>query len=499
VVTYGNEETTAADRVALSSKQKPTPEPAAAQPTGRRLVALTTDLHDIDVASVGSGAGAGALTSGPDACFLPRSRGNVGCSDPVGRSDPVGDSDPVGQDLATVAAQAHALGLHRIDMVAWRDLDDPEAGGSELHADQVAAQWAEAGFAVRLSTSSIDGTASTVQRNGYVAHRRSGRYGVFPRTALRNLLAGEQGRDALVEVWNGMPFLSPLWARCPRVVFLHHVHAEMWQMALPRPLAELGNFVERRLAPPLYRSSRIVTLSASSRREILSMLRLRPDRVSVVSPGVDDRFRPGGQPSKEPLVVAVGRLVPVKRFDLLIDALVGVRQQHPTLRAVIVGEGYERPALEARIRRHRAEQWIELVGRVDDDHLATLYRQAWVLASMSQREGWGMTITEAAACGTPAVVSRIAGHADAVEDGVSGILVEDQAGLAHALHQVLADEVLRSRLSRRAQARSAELTWEATAAGALAALVDEAARRTPSRRAKASWRAKARLDVFRPD
>ena len=157
------------------------------------------------------------------------------------------------------------------------------------------------------------------------------------------------------------------------------------------------------------------------------MLGLRPSRVSVVRPGVDDAFVPGGSRSPRPLVVAVGRLVPVKRFDLLMDALAQVRRSVPDLRAVIVGEGYERARLEAHRRALGAEAWLELPGYRDDRELLDLYRGAWVLASTSQREGWGMTISEAGACATPAVVSRIAGHVDAVEDGVSGLVVDVDA------------------------------------------------------------------------
>ena len=80
---------------------------------------------------------------------------------------------------------------------------------------------------------------------------------------------GHRPGDALVEIWNGMPFVSPLWYRGPRIVFLHHVHAEMWGMVLPPTLARMGDLIEQRIAPRFYRSSRIVTLSDSSRREIV--------------------------------------------------------------------------------------------------------------------------------------------------------------------------------------------------------------------------------------
>ncbi len=366
------------------------------------------------------------------------------------------------------------MGLRRVELVAWRDLDDPEAGGSELHAHRIAALWAGAGLDVHLSTSAVPGGPVIVHRDGYTAERRSGRYAVFPRTVARNLVRPRPGRDGLVEVWNGMPFLSPVWARCPRVVFLHHVHAEMWRMVLPRVLATAGDLLERRLAPHLYRGSRIVTLSESSRSEIVSMMGLPADRVTVVSPGVAAAFTPGGPKSPEPLVIAVGRLVPVKRFDLLIEVLATLRRRHGHLRAVIVGEGYEREHLAARVRAVGADEWIDMPGRLADEELVALYRRAWALVSHSQREGWGMTITEAAACGTPAVVSRIAGHTDAVEDGRTGVLVDDPAGMVAALHALLSDEAHRTRLARAASDRARELTWEATAAGTLDALVGEA-------------------------
>jgi glycosyltransferase involved in cell wall biosynthesis len=380
--------------------------------------------------------------------------------------------------LDAVAARAAAVGLNRIHILAWRDLADPEAGGSELHAHRVATLWARAGLDVTMRTSTAIGHDPYVVRDGYKVIRKSGRYTVFPRSALSGLLGRRGNPDGLVEVWNGMPFFSPIWARCPRVVFLHHVHAEMWRMVLSKHLGPIGELVERRVAPPLYRSSRVVTLSDSSRREIVDMLGLPASRVSVVPPGVGTRFTPGSVRSADPLVMAVGRLVPVKRFDLLVDALMSVRRSVPNLRAIIVGEGVERPRLESKIAEFGAQGWLSLPGRLDDEALLKTYRRAWVLACTSLREGWGMSITEAGACGTPAVVTRIAGHVDVVEHGVTGLLVDSTDTFAAALDAVLRDGGLRDRLGRGARTRAASLTWEAAAAGTLDALVKEAEART---------------------
>jgi glycosyltransferase involved in cell wall biosynthesis len=373
--------------------------------------------------------------------------------------------------LASIAAGA---GIRRIHFVAWRDLDDPEAGGSELHAHRIASLWAAAGLDVTFRTSAVPGGPRALTRDGYRVLRQAGRYAVFPGAAWEGLRMGHRSGDALVEIWNGMPFLSPLWYRGPRVVFLHHVHAEMWGMVLPPTLARMGNAVERTIAPRFYRSSRIVTLSESSRTEIVEMLGFDSDRITVAPPGVDARYTPGGQRAPTPLVVAVGRLVPVKRFDSLLRSLAKVKADLPELEAVIIGEGDERPALEALREELGATDWVQMPGRVDDDELVSWYQRAWVVASSSQREGWGMTLTEAAACGTPAVATAIAGHADAVLDGESGLLVGDGGALADALGRVLGDDVLRSRLSKGALARARWFTWDATARRALEALAEEA-------------------------
>lgn len=364
-------------------------------------------------------------------------------------------------------------GIRRVDVVAWRDLDDPEAGGSEIHAHEVLTRWAAAGVDVHLWTSRVDGAARTVDRGGYRSSRRAGRYAVFPRTALGGL-TGKIGGDGVVEIWNGMPFFSPLWARRPRIVFLHHVHAEMWQMVLPPRLAHLGTTIEQVLAPPLYRRDRIVTLSQSSKGEIVERLGFAADRVTVAPPGIDARFYPDGEKDRDPLVITVGRLVPVKRFEWFIDAMAKLRAEQPALRAVVVGEGYERPELERRVRAAGAEDWLTLPGRLSDNALVDLYRRAWLVVSTSSREGWGMTITEAGACGTPAVATRIAGHEDALVDGTSGTLADTVDDVVTAAGAILADDELRARLSRGAIEVSRQFSWEETAHLAFSALAAEA-------------------------
>jgi glycosyltransferase involved in cell wall biosynthesis len=386
--------------------------------------------------------------------------------------------DPV----AKIGDLAAAAGVRRVHVLAWRDLDDVEAGGSEVHIAEVAKLWAAAGVEVTMRTSWAQGQPTDAVRDGYKVIRRAGRYMVFPRAAMAEILRRTGPRDVVVEIWNGMPFLSPLWNRGPGVILLHHVHAEMWNMTLGDTLGQLGATFESRVAPLLYRRTSIATLSESSKLELVEDLGFDADRVSVVHPGIDPRFSPGGDKAPEPLVMAVGRLVPVKRYDLLVRAAHHARVRVPDLHLHIVGEGYERPLVESVIAELGAGDWVTLRGWLSEDEKIDLYRRAWIIASASAREGWGMTLTEAAACGTPAVATRIAGHADAVREGSSGLLTEhDAASLGDAMARVLGDPDLRARLGAGALDWAGELTWSATSTQLMRVVADEVTRRRSRR------------------
>ena len=361
-----------------------------------------------------------------------------------------------------------ARGVRRIHVLAWRDLDDPEAGGSEIHADECERRWAAAGLDIVHRTSAALGQPATAERNGYRVVRRGSRYSVFPR-AVASELTRRMGRyDALVEVMNGVPFFSPIWCRRPRILFLHHVHGPMWDQLLPGPFAALGRTLEARVAPPFYRRGLTATPSEATREELLE-LGFRPERVVAVPNGTDPSFSPGGERTAHPSIVAVARLAPVKRFGLLLDSVAAARERVPELTLTIVGDGPERDALVERAGRLGGRDWVQFAGRLDHDDLVDVYRRSWIVASASLAEGWGLSLTEAARCGTPAVATDIRGHRSSVVDGETGLLAAPD-DLADAIARVLDDHALRARLGAAAEARARAMTWDETAAGVLSVL-----------------------------
>lgn len=347
--------------------------------------------------------------------------------------------------------------IRRLHIVAWRDLDDTGAGGSEIHINELARRFAASGIDVTLRTGAVARAPAELRRDGYRVVRRGGQISGFARAPLAEVLRMQGPSDALIEVWHGVSFLAPLWFRGPCVGIAHHVHADQFQYVLPGPAARLAEVLERDVYPRVYRHTPLVTLSESNKEELVA-LGYRSEGMHVVPPGLDDRFTPGGTKAVHPTVLVVGRLMPQKRVEVVARALAPLRATQPDLELLVVGDGPDRARLEPLL-----PPWATMTGKVDHAGLLDAYRRAWVVASGSVVEGWNMTLTEAGACGTPAVATRIPGHTDAVDDGVTGLLADDVPGLTRAFEQLLGDAGLRARLGAAAVAHAHRFTWDGAA------------------------------------
>jgi glycosyltransferase involved in cell wall biosynthesis len=175
------------------------------------------------------------------------------------------------------------------------------------------------------------------------------------------------------------------------------------------------------------------------------------------------------------VIAGLGRLVPVKGFDILVAALPAVAAAVPTARVLLVGDGPEREALEAQARTLGVRERLLLAGATGD--IASCLAAADVLAAPSRNEGMGRALVEAMALGLPVVGADVGGIPIVVADGETGHLVPagDADALAVALVALGRDEGLRRKLGAGASAR-AELFSTAVAHAAMRAVYDELAR-----------------------
>lgn len=349
----------------------------------------------------------------------------------------------------------------RIAFLTWRDTGHPDGGGSERYVEEIARRLAAQGHQVTILCARYPGSRADSWHDGVRFRRSGGRLTVYPRGLL--WLLGREGRrqDRVVEVINGIPFGARLLRRRGLVALVHHLHREQWELIYPGLLGRAGWWVESRLTPRLYAGVPHITVSEASR----SMLReLGIRQVDVVRNGLS-RPTVGADRSPEPRLCALARLVPHKQLEHAIDALAELRRLHPGLELDLIGDGWWAERLHRHARARGVHDAVVWHGRVGDERRDELLGRAWVALLPSAREGWGLAIVEAAAMGTPTIAYRAAGGpAEAILDGVSGLLVDGPEELAAAAHRVLSDPTLRETLSEGARRRSAEFDWDRTAA-----------------------------------
>lgn len=352
-----------------------------------------------------------------------------------------------------------------IVFVSWRDLANPRAGGSEVLVDRLAD-----GMTAR-------GDQVTVLCGGPVAERRyrvvrnGGTYTQFLRAPLAYQRLG--GCDLVVEVCNGMPFFAPAWSRRPMVCLVNHVHTELWDVRLPRPLSTVGRYTESVLMPWAHRKNLFLTVSSST-AAALADLGVRPDRIRQVCNGVEPP-QPLTPRSPEPLFLALGRLTDYKRIDLLLRLWDRVRHVVGG-QLVIAGDGPERARIEA-----LAGPGVVVRGRVSEDEKHRLLCSAWMLLHPAMIEGWGIVIVEAAIRGTPGIGFDVPGLRDSVVDGETGLLVRNEGQFASAWASLALDHRTREILGRNARERALRLHWSAAVEG-FAQVADEAIARGARRR-----------------
>ena len=278
--------------------------------------------------------------------------------------------------------------------------------------------------------------------------------------------------------------------------YLCWVHGE--ELGLASTSRELGALTRRTYA----RARAVVANSENSRHLLVRDWNVSEDRVHVVHPGVDvNRFRPDVNrcdwrhryaSDGETLFLSVGRLQRRKGHDLVLKALARWPADGARVRYLIAGDGPELEALKAEARSLRLGDLVVFIGAVSETDLPSLYAACDVFVMPNRREGvdfegFGIVFLEAAASGLPTIGGKTGGVPEAVEDAVTGILIDgtDAADLASAMRQ-LTSQALRNKMGAEGRARVIrEFTWE-RAAHSMAA-IHEGLLRQDAQPARRSW------------
>lgn len=368
----------------------------------------------------------------------------------------------------------------RILAFNWRDPKHPEAGGAELHLLEILRRCVRDGDDVTWLAERFPGAAERDDVAGIRIHRGGSWYNAH--LALGTLYRRHFRRerfDLVLEDINKVPFFTPLFARAPVLAVVPHLFGStvFHEASLPVGLIVRAHEL---MIPLVYRDTPFLAISDSTRDD-LARRGIRRDRVSVVRCGLTQEDYGVHVPPErrtEPHVVFVGRLRKYKGAQHAIRALPLVRNSVPGAVLTIVGDGPYRPDLERLAASLGVADSVRFLGALPLKGKVAALNEAQVAVCPSPKEGWGLTVIEANACGTPVVASRSPGLTESVRDGETGILTThgDAALLAAAIVRLLSDRALRLRMSAAALEWAHRFDWEACYQESRAVLVAAAAR-----------------------
>ena len=278
-------------------------------------------------------------------------------------------------------------------------------------------------------------------------------------------------RRERVDLFHAPHYVLPPLVRCRSVVTIHDCIHLMFPEYLPNKFALA--YARTSITLAARRATRVLTVSESSKRDILRFVDTEPDKIDVIYNAYDERF--GVEPREEEVVrvreryqlqgefvLYAGNVKPHKNLKRLIEAFHLVRQRGlDHLKLVLIGDDVSKYAdLRRAVHQHQLHKHVRFLGYLPEETLAVMYRLAGVFVFPSLYEGFGLPPLEAMASGTPVVTSNVSSLPEVVGDAALLVDPYDPAAIAGGMERALTDPALRLSLREKGLARATEFSWE---------------------------------------
>jgi glycosyltransferase involved in cell wall biosynthesis len=355
----------------------------------------------------------------------------------------------------------------------------PAAGGAEKHLHRIFGKIVEMGHTVVLFTTSFPGAKEREVVDGIQVVRKGGDL-MFQLTVALNLkkLDREFDFDVVVEDLNKLPVFAHWFVRKPLLVQMHHLWRKSIFSEAFFPIA-LGVWFFERIIPFFYRTQPFVVVSPSTKKE-LAEIGVDESRISVIyngseKPAVAAQFNEGScgetaaqssrENAPEPYFIWLSRVHRYKGIWTALEAFEKFSKSHPEVKLFVVGDGPLLKKLPSWLKAHGLDGKVELTGYVSAARKYELLSSSLALLQTSYKEGWGLTVMEAAQLCKTTIASDVPGLRDSVRDGKTGILFPsgDAAACASAMEKVYSDAELRASLGQNAKRYAESFSWENSA------------------------------------
>ena len=325
----------------------------------------------------------------------------------------------------------------KILWLAHRDPLNPKAGGAERTIYEVATRLFNKGHNITLLTGGWQGC----KRNEYFQGIRIQRFGknIGPHIVLPILLIKEKFDFVVNDLGHAVPWLSSTILNRSNIAFFRHLHAR----SLPgqvNPLLGKGISTLEKCYPLIYHNTLFVTESTTSKRDLIS-LGIERSNIVLNPPGVNSNMFHPMPKTENPSLVYFGGMRKYKRPEEAVYLLKSLIDKIRGIKLIIVGSGPEEHNIKKLVNELNLQDFVSFKGRLSDQELCYVVASSWLNVHSSVTEGWGLSILEAAAAGTPTVAYDVPGVKDAIEDGNNGIKVMDgdRELLSEAAYTILSD------------------------------------------------------------
>jgi glycosyltransferase involved in cell wall biosynthesis len=354
----------------------------------------------------------------------------------------------------------------RILIFNWRDTSHVWAGGAETYIHELAKRWVKEGHRVTVFCGNDGKNPRNEVIDGVQMVRRGGFYTVYIWAVLYYVLRFRGLFDVVIDSENGIPFFSPLFVRVPTFLLIHHIHQDVFRKHLRFPMSWLAIFLEAKLMPLVYKNQQIITVSESSKLEILKLGLGSEESIEVIYPGIDPSQFKHSKKTSYPSFLYLGRLQPYKNIDIAIKAFKKVVEKYPAARLTIAGFGEMSFDLKTLAEKLNIAEYVHFTGKVSQSEKSQLMAEHWVFIQPSMLEGWGITVIEANASATPVIASNVNGLKDSVVDQKTGILVKpkDVNAFSEAMIILIANKKTRDQYTKQSLEWAKQFDWKNSAA-----------------------------------
>lgn len=314
---------------------------------------------------------------------------------------------------------------------------NPRAGGAERTIYEVCSRLTNKGHKIILLTGGWKNCQPVVHLHGIEIHRFGKNFG--PHLALPVFLLRNRYDIVVNDLGHAVPWFSSSLLNKHSIVFFRHLHARSLVGQINPLIARVITALEKCYFI-IYHDKFFVTESSTSRIDLLT-LGIKDDKIIINPPGVDqNQFHPFSK-TRVPTIVYFGGIRKYKRPQEVLFLLKNLLKRIENLKLFIVGLGPEQQNLMKLTHELKLQEYVIFTGRISNDELSNIVASSWLNVHTSITEGWGYSILEASAAGTPTVAYDVPGVRDAVENGMNGIKVKDgdRKALTEAALSILTD------------------------------------------------------------